>query len=60
LFSRWWVSAKFIPARETRTLTSPRPGTGSSMSTSRRTSGPPNAVCWMAFMDVPEAILAAP
>src|SRR5688500_6821819 len=52
-FSRAWVSAKFIPARETliRTSCSPGFGTGASSSTSR-TSGPPNSLIWTALTSV--------
>ena len=33
---------KFTPARPTRTTTSPGPGSGAAISTTRSSSGPPN------------------
>src|SRR4029450_13929285 len=39
-----------MPARVTLTRTSPSPGSGTGRSTSSKTSGPPNCVCWMARM----------
>ena len=40
-FSRWCVSAKFMPARVTRISTSSSAGSGTGSSTSSSTSGPP-------------------
>src|SRR5271170_6457979 len=42
------MSAKFSPARSTRTSTSSGPGAGVGRSTTRSTSGPPNSSIWTA------------
>ena len=47
---RWWVSAKFIPARETRMRTSPSPGSGVGQLDELEHLGAAELRCWIARM----------